>query len=527
MRILRIRNALSISLFLGITANVAFGQRLEDQRVEHSNFQNFDRFGHSVAMDGQIAVVGAPDLPDSNGARVGSAYVYRYSPFTESWVFEAELIHPRPVNLDRYGESVAVSGDRIVIGAPDIVNAGGSRVGAAFVWRYDPIVRVWLFEQELNHNRQIGFDEFGCSVAIDGETIAVGAYNIPDQIGHRTGAVFVFDYKGSAWSQTQEVADPRSVNWAEFGTSVSLSNGRLAVGAPNTTVQGTRVGAVFSFVFSTLSGSWVFEQELNHSGWVSWDRFGESVSLSDGRLAAGAPEAYDGIGRRVGGIYVFDYIDLTGTWSSATRLNHANLTDRGRFGESVSLDGDWILGGAPQAVNSAGTQVGEAYLFRYDEISQSWAQVEVLNHSDQVNEDEFGYAVAFQADRALIGAPNITNSGGTRIGAGYFYQCYTLTHLPRPILAGGTATFFVDGGDPSTPTYLAYSLQGLGETVIDPLSLTLDLENPTQLGSTTVSDLQGNSSWVVVVPPAALGLPVWFQAAQFKRKTNLSATIIQ
>jgi len=103
----------------------------------------------------------------------------------------------------------------------------------------------------------------------------------------------------------------------------------------------------------------------------------------------------------------------------------------------------------------------------------------------------------------------------------------TLTINPDPLFADQYATFTVTQGNPTTVTYLAYSLNGSGSTYVSFLDVTLDLFNPKQANVGKISDSQGTAIWVVFVPATSVGYSVWFQAAQYSMVTNVVATSIQ
>ncbi|MBT3339787.1 MAG: hypothetical protein HOM34_09025 [Planctomycetes bacterium] len=93
--------------------------------------------------------------------------------------------------------------------------------------------------------------------------------------------------------------------------------------------------------------------------------------------------------------------------------------------------------------------------------------------------------------------------------------------------AGQTATFdFVDG-DANAPSFLAYSLAGLGATWIAQLNVFLDIANPTQAGPMLMSNALGQTTWNLPIPGNAAGASVWFQAIQHSVKTNVAAEVVQ
>lgn len=115
-----------------------------------------------------------------------------------------------------------------------------------------------------------------------------------------------------------------------------------------------------------------------------------------------------------------------------------------------------------------------------------------------------------------------TNRSEVTLGA----VAFTLTVSPDPLVGGQTATFTAENGDPSTNTYLAYSLHGPGSTFVPFLNVTLDIAKPKQAGGVVVSDATGKAVWNLPIPAQAVGRNVWLQAVQYGNKTNVVATSI-
>lgn len=151
-----------------------------------------DGFGTSVGVDGEVAVIGAPGH-DAAGGDAGAAYVFRLR--DGLWVEQAKLLASDAAAGAAFGTSVAVSGDRLVIGAPE-TGVGGT----AYVFRRQG--NVWIEEGRLVGGGVVAGETFGEAVAIDGGTVVVGASRAATPQGSSAGAVFVFGLGGGIWTQS-------------------------------------------------------------------------------------------------------------------------------------------------------------------------------------------------------------------------------------------------------------------------------------------------------------------------------------
>ncbi|MBW2525550.1 MAG: FG-GAP repeat protein [Deltaproteobacteria bacterium] len=184
-------------------------------------------FGRAVDTSGAVIVVGAP----ADGAS-GSAHVFvRGEPGQEPWPEAARLLPPHKPSPARFGASVAVSGDVIVVGAP--AGATGAPPAAAYVFSKDEGgVDNWGLTTKLSPSGSEAGTYFGAAVSIDGDVVAVGA-NGDDGAGVNSGAVYLFhrDEGGpDRWGQVQRIAPSNETPWRHVGWSVELSQGALLVG---------------------------------------------------------------------------------------------------------------------------------------------------------------------------------------------------------------------------------------------------------------------------------------------------------
>jgi hypothetical protein len=237
-------------------------------------------FGWSVAISGDVAIVGAPYQHAHNGA----AYVFQRTAGT--WQLVKQLTAPKQVKQAEFGMSVAMSGDTAVVGA----DGANSHTGAAFVF-----VRsgdTWLPQAKLVASDGERHDQFGYSVTLDGSTAVVGAM-------HRrsyTGAAYVFGRSGEEWSQEGELTAPSGIPGDYFGISVGIADETVIVGAFG---RDTATGA--AYLFQRNGSNWDLVGELTASDGSAVDDFGSDVAIDDSTVLVGAWDK----DRATGAAYVF------------------------------------------------------------------------------------------------------------------------------------------------------------------------------------------------------------------------------
>ena len=360
-----------------------------------------DSFGRSVAIDGDTAVVGAPGV-DDGGSDAGAAYVIVRS--GGSWSEQAKLTASDAAAGDSFGSSVAIDGDTVVVGAP--FAPGGDGSGAAYVF-----VRsggVWSEQAKLTASDAAGDDNFGSSVAISGDTVVVGSFE-DDDAGFSSGSAYVFVRSGVTWSQQQKLTASDAAAFASFGVSVAVSADTVAVGA-----IGENSAAGAAYVFVRIAGVWTEQQKLTASDGASLDGFGHRVALSGDTAVFGA-HLNDDVGADSGSAYVF--VRSSGTWTEQQKLTASDAAAGDRFGGSVALSGGTALVGA-FFDDDVASDSGSAYVFVRS--SGSWSQQDKLTASDASASDQFGRSLAISGDTAVVGV-RLNDDAGASSGSAYVF----------------------------------------------------------------------------------------------------------
>ncbi|MEM7516029.1 MAG: FG-GAP repeat protein, partial [Planctomycetota bacterium] len=311
----------------------------------------------------------------------------------------------------RFGASVAIDGDRLAIGAPA---ADGGR-GAVYLFELNPFGE-WDQTAQITATGGAPGDEFGSALALSGDRLAVGAPErdvIGFQFHAEAGTAYVFVESGGQWSQEARIEAPDASSADDFGRALVLSSDSLLVGAPGDDDVGVDAGSVYAY---TRTGtSWNLDGEVRASDTAGGDEFGRALDL-DGSLAiVGAPGDDDGA-LNAGSATILE--QSAGQWAAVATLRPSSpgLTDAA--GSSVALRGGLALLGTPFD-DPSGSDSGSVTLFR--QVGTQWPEVETLTASDGLLGDAFGSAVALGESEALVGAP-LSNGVGADSGSAYHFD---------------------------------------------------------------------------------------------------------
>lgn len=258
-------------------------------------------------------------------------------------------------------------------------------------------------------------DQFGYSVAIDGETALVGALKADTKNSKDSGAAYVYSLSSSGWQQQAKlVAEPAYAD-DTIGGNVALKNNTALLGASRRDDKGKDAGAAFAF--EKKGDLWLQTQVLTALDAKAGDAFGQSIALTEQFLVIGAPHS-DSPHKDSGAAYV--YIRDKNTWQFQTKLTAIDGAAGDLFGISVAIDGRTILVGADLNDERA-EKAGAVYAYVFD--GEQWRHQAKLMASDGANTDIFGVRVALFADTALISARRDDIAGvGTDAGSAYIFE---------------------------------------------------------------------------------------------------------
>ena len=403
-------------------------------------------FGDSVAVSGDTVVVGGGDDSCATGVdgdqadnwcwSAGAAYVFVRS--NGAWTQQAYLKASNTEAWDAFGTEVAVSGDTVVVTAPNEgsaatgVNGDQTDNSAGFSGAAYVFVRsggVWAQQAYLKASNTDTWDEFGTSVAISGDTVVVGAPgeasaatgvngNQDDDSAYQAGATYVFVRSNGVWAQQAYLKAFNTSAYDHFGGSVAISGDTVVVGAPG---DDSFRGA--AYVFVRTGSVWTQQEYIKASNVDRGDRFGSSVAVFGDTAVVGADyedsaatgingNQADNSAESAGAAYVF--LRSNGVWTQQAYLKASNTGAGDEFGSSVAVSDGTAVVGAPyedsaatgvngdQADNSA-VMAGAAYVFV--RAGGVWTQQVYLKASNSDAYDYFGRSVTVSSDTVVVGAP--------------------------------------------------------------------------------------------------------------------------
>ncbi|MDQ2645956.1 MAG: FG-GAP repeat protein, partial [Myxococcota bacterium] len=295
----------------------------------------------------------------------------------ELWDDEQDLVAGDSAELDQFGYSLAVSGDRAIVGA----YGDASFRGAAYIFVREN--GAWIEEQKLVASDGASGDNFGWSVALSDDQALVGAYGAS---GYR-GAAYVFARGGDGWTEEQKLTVDDGVENDQLGYSVGIDEDTALIGA-----YGRDANRGAAYVFSKESGTWDGGQKLVAADGLADDDFGYAVAVAGRWVVVGAP----GDDHYRGSVYVFESDGIA--WARAQKLLATGGAESEQFGNSVSVAGDRALVGAYWSADFRGA----AHVFVRK--NQAWEVEQTLVASDGDVGHRFGNAVSLVDGRALIGA---------------------------------------------------------------------------------------------------------------------------
>ena len=343
-------------------------------------------FGLSLAISGDYIVAG--DASDSTkGSTAGAAYIFHRA--AGRWEREAKIFGSGTDFMDVFGFSVAVEGDRVVVGAPHYDPAGSQWWGYAFV--FQRVDQTWVEQQKLISSQSALDDRFGWSVAISGDWIAVGAPWQDDYFGR----VFLFRWDGNSFIEEASIFGPHLEQFEQFGTAIALDQDRLIVG-----YQAADERRGKAYVFRRDGVSWLEEAQLTASDAAPNDLFGYAVSLSgDFAIVAGPGTDHTGLG--AGSAYIFHRTGMI--WTEQANLHGSNPQAGAEFGTSVRIRAPYALVGAPgHDIGGTDDNTGATFLFQY--VSGAWSEVTPFVPNNADPGIVFGVAMGFDGVSAVIGA---------------------------------------------------------------------------------------------------------------------------
>jgi len=422
-------------------------------------------FGSSVAVQGNLVVVAADDENASGVAEAGHVYVFNTQTGTVMM-----LQSPSPQVAGFFGSSVAISGNYIAVGAESEEALGTTLVDSGNVYVFSATTGD-LLENFSSPNAQTG-GFFGCSVALNGSWLAVGAAGETSESWSLAGNAYLFNIQ-TATSVTY--TSPLAVNGGEFGFSVALSSSSLVVGAPTELSNGS--GTAGNAYLFGLSGGDSVLSILQPPGWPQGGHFGLSVADNGSAVAVGAPQENASGWYGAGHAFVFTKIPVT--------YSSENPQAAGDFGLSVSVINNMVAVGAPDETVGSDALSGRVYL-----SSTLTGPITTYANPNPQTGGDFGTAVALSPSYLVVGAPGEYGGEGAvsvfNVSTGALHESLGIAHVGG--LGGSVA--------------ISGNLVAMGETN---LSLGSGVSAVPDVGGVLVFNMSNGSFLNLPVPTVAPG----------------------
>ncbi len=410
----------ALVIVMGAMASTASAELVNERKLTTSHVHATDEFGTAVAASGQTVVVGDPNS-DADGNNSGSVHVF--TPDGSGGYTEVTLLASDAAPGDEFGDSVAMWGDTIAVGSPGV---GANNKGAVYV--YEPDGSGGYTETKLTDSALAAARQLGNSVAIEGTTVVGGGLG---------NAAVVFELDGVGGYTETELISSDLTAADQFGGSVAVTGGTVVVGAAGDDDNGSDSGSVYLFE-SDGSGGYT-ETKLTPSDGEASDRFGAAVAISGDTVIATSTNDGDAA-LQAGAAYLFEP-DGSGGYTE-TKLTASDGSALDHLGFSVAFDGDTVALGSQDDDNTAGTSSGSVYLFEPDGVG-GYTETKV-RASDEADLRQFGFSVAL-ADSLLVVGSRDDDGAGVFSGTAYVYD-----NLPPPTCDGQDVTVNLENGEAPT-----------------------------------------------------------------------------
>ena len=364
-----------------------------------------DEFGHAIAIDGDLAVIGVPKV-DLEAPNAGIAYIYERRS-DGGWSKIAEVTAPDADQGDAFGFSVAIDGSTLVVGSTmdddEAFNSGA----------------VYIFERNLGGANNYGLvtkltdanggskDQFGYSLGIDNGTLLVGA-RLDDNEGRNSGSAFVYDQDAAGnWNLTTQLLPSTLMQGDQFGYDVAIDGDLFLVGARKSNEQRIDSGSAYLFD-RNLGGanSFGIVRQFVADDAVNFDWFGQSVDINNGVVVVGKPIRN---GRqRTGEVYVYERNEGgTDNWGLVTQTSAPDGGLANQYGFSVALN-DTTLYAGTRLDQNVSQNAGRVYAHS---AADDWDLSRVVDSYDSANGDYFGQTVAASNTALFVTSPRDDDNG--------------------------------------------------------------------------------------------------------------------
>jgi hypothetical protein len=369
-----------------------------------------ERFGAALATDGTRLLIGAPRHPGAGGSESGRAWLFEN--IAGVWTATAQFDAPDAAAGDRFGAGVALDGDLALIGAPSDEDAG-SALDRGAVHVFARSAASWQATQKLAPAMLGLAAGFGSAMLLGSDRLFVAASN--DTVdGANRGAVYVFARSGGSFTETQRLRASDGAAGDAFGAALARVGNELLIGAP---LHAGAEGA--GYVFADSGTGYAEQALLDPDDGDFSDAAGASVAFTGDQALLGAPLDDIGPNRAQGSVQVF--ARNGGTWTETTPIDSGDGAENERFGLAAAIGrGTIAVGSFLDEITFNEDDQGTVTLFRNGPTG--YAAEQRVTGPDSVREDFLGFAVALDGARLIAAAPRAVILGQFDQGALYEFE---------------------------------------------------------------------------------------------------------
>lgn len=342
----------------------------------------FVSLGEDIALSGDDLFLSSPNTFWGSN-RDGIIFQFRRNGL--EWGLVREFKSPLSGPSTEFGTAIDRHGSLLVATAPGFKHSGNQTNGAFFVIE-DSGGNWTLNTIPVTAPVLSGSDEFGGSVATNGQWIVVGA-DLDDARANNAGAIHFYQPGVPAPTYHSTLYSPTPLDGSRFGFSLSMSGNRLAVGSP---LQGAGAVEIFEF-----NGTWQHTHTITPQSSNGVDMFGHAVDLDGNRIAIGSPGSSQG-----GAVELYQFEPQVPAWFIESRVHGLPQTWTAKFGYSVDLSGDRVIVGAPETTVQ-NVRMGAGYVFERSGAG-SWSLGKRLIPSGARQDDRAGHSVSITDDSIAV-----------------------------------------------------------------------------------------------------------------------------
>lgn len=422
-------------VMLLITLQMPAQNWLEINKNNPNDFDNVASFGRSIDIFEDYAVVGAPGYD-------GAAYIFEKTT-DDTWIKKHKFTPSGEYSLSLFGSSVSIYGDYAVVGCPNAsYDENGLNpmedAGASYVLKKNTD-GSWELTQKLLASDRARRNRFGVSVAIHGDYLVIGS-DLEGVMMNQPGAAYIFEKNNEDnWIEKQKLIASDRKDFDLFGQNVDIYENHVIVGARSDDEDANNAntkyysGSVYIFEKDN-HGIWGNQQKLVALDRAEGDHFGQDLAIYGDYAVIGAMQededaTFGNTISNAGSCYIFKK-DVNGNWGQYQKIVASHRSINAFFGKSIAMDENVIIVGTSlesgDEDNSNTLQnAGAIYVFNKN-TSNQWIQTQKIVASDRLEGDGFGSSVAIDQSNLIVGAPNVDlvnpNDDSTVKNIGAFYM---------------------------------------------------------------------------------------------------------